>query len=160
VSAWIEKEWRSPDGKVRRVGVSKKSRTRDAELRAQGFTVPGYYVGHRAPGSTKKEYRRFDRLDDARAYANGLDRQLQQGTYVPRNVREETLSSFVERMLASSHDIAPSTRAGYRDTWENHGPHLRCVASTAERPVEVPLDKLGVKVLLDRSLWPTRMLGC
>jgi len=117
--AWIEREW-AKDGAKRRTGMSKRSQASESDLKAQGYRVVGYYVGHREPGSTKKVYERRSTFELARERKTEIDRQLQSGDYTPKAVRNETVDSFVGQMLASSHDLAGSTRAGYRSTYDLH----------------------------------------
>jgi integrase len=143
--AWIEVEWRSPDNKVRRVGRTSRSKTDTQALKSEGWRAAAYYVGYREPGSTKKTYKKFGRYEEARAYMNEVDGQLQRGTYVPRKARDETVEAFVERMFASAHNIAPSTLAGYRNTWENHVQEKfgnRRIGEVSARDVQEFVDRL------------------
>src|SRR6266511_2789987 len=118
--AWIEKEFRrETDGAVRRLGTSKRSKTDPKTLASEGCRVGGYYVGWRE-GDGKKRYQRFSTFEAARAFKTDVDHQFQEGTYVPKADRTQRLDTYVDQMLVSSHDIAPSTLSGYRSTFELH----------------------------------------
>jgi integrase len=118
--AWLEREWTNQEGKKRRTGLSKRSKTSDSTLKAEGWKVAGYYVGYREPGSSKKTYKRFSTFDAARDAKTSLNKQLQDGAYVPKLTRAETMDVYVGRMLESAHDLAPSTLAGYKSTYLLH----------------------------------------
>jgi integrase len=120
MTAWIEVEWRSPDGKVKRVGRTSRSRTDTQALKAKGWRVSGYFTGHREPGSSKKLYKKHPTFELARAAKTELDRSLAVGAYTPQAQRRQKLDTYVEAMLAAAHSIEPSTKAGYQDSYNNH----------------------------------------
>jgi integrase len=161
-AAWIEREWsREADAKKRRTGMSKRSQTSEAELRAEGFKVIGYYIGHREPGTGLKRYERRSTFELARERKTELDRQLQSGEYTAKAIRQEKVESFVERMLASDHDLAPSTRAGYRDTWENHVKKRlghRPIGSVSARELQAFVDQLIADGIGNGTLTTIRQL--
>jgi integrase len=161
MAAWVEVEWRSPDNRVRRVGRTSRSKTDTQALRSEGWRATAYYVGHREPGSSKKVYKRFSRFEDARAYRTQVDGQLQRGDYVPRKIRDEAVGSFVERMFASAHNIAPSTLAGYKNTWENHVRAKlgnRRIGEVSARELQEFVDKLVASGVGNGTLTAVRQL--
>lgn len=75
-----------------------------------------YLVGWREPGSHKRVHQSFHRAADARRFKVEIEGQLDRGEYVTKAQREIPLAEFITHMLDSSHDLAPSTLAGYRST--------------------------------------------
>jgi integrase len=118
--AWIEQEWTRGKDK-RRTGTTDRSRTSKADLKADGWKVTGYYVGMREADG-KKKYKAFSNLESARTYKTDLDKELQDGRYVSKAVREEKLGDYIERMLEASHDIDRST---LKTNWNHYDNHLK-----------------------------------
>jgi len=89
-----------------------------------------YLVGWREPGTGRRFHKSFHRDVDARRFKREVESKLDQGDYVSVADRKQPLGEFIESMLASSHNIAPSTRAWYRQHYEGYVPD-----SLRRRPV-------------------------